>query len=236
MRTSRLVPAALAAALLAGGAAAQSTGSGSSGSSVTGGRSAPAAQSNAGDTRPGAGGPEDKVARSDRKFIETAAGGGMFEVEAAKLAQGKARSPDVKNFAGMLVDHHTQANDELIRMANAKGVELAPGPPRGQRRELEALGRKEGQEFDRDFIREVGIKAHQKDIKEFEKARKDAKDPQLKAWVDKTLPRLREHLAAAQKLDKSGAANDAAGMGGPGTHNGASTRTGGGSGANRTGS
>lgn len=233
MRTVRLVPLALAAVLMAGGAAAQSAGG--TGSSVTGGRSAPAAQSGAADTRPG-GGQDDKLARGDRKFIETAAGSGMFEVEVSKLAQSKAGSPDVKNFAGMLVDHHTQANDELIKLANAKGVELPPGPPRAQRREIESLGKKEGQAFDRDFIREVGVKDHQKDIKAFEKASKDVKDPELKAWVDKTLPRLREHLAAAQKLDKGGGANDAASMGGPGSHNGASTRTGGGSGANRTGS
>ena len=53
-------------------------------------------------------------------------------------------------------------------------------------------------------MREVGIKAHEKDIKLFEKASKDVKDAELKAFVDKTLPQLREHLAAAQKLPQAG--------------------------------
>jgi putative membrane protein len=30
------------------------------------------------------------------------------------------------------------------------------------------------------------------------------KDPELKAFVDKTLPHLQEHLAAAEKLPQSG--------------------------------
>jgi putative membrane protein len=38
----------------------------------------------------------------------------------------------------------------------------------------------------------------------FQKASKDVKDAELKAFVDKTLPVLRDHLAAAEKLPQSG--------------------------------
>jgi putative membrane protein len=111
----------------------------------------------------------------------------------------------------MLVDHHTAANNELVKMANARGVELPAAPPRGLRKDVEKLGKKTGAEFDREFVREVGIKAHEKDIKLFEKGSKDAKDPALKAWIDKTLPTLQAHLAQAQKLPQAG------GQGGPGS-------------------
>ena len=59
-------------------------------------------------------------------------------------------------------------------------------------------------EFDRDFVRNVGIKAHEKDIKTFQKASKDVKDADLKAFIDKTLPVLQQHLAAAEKLPQAG--------------------------------
>ena len=106
------------------------------------------------------------------------------------------------------------------------------------RREIDQLGKKNGDEFDRDFVRTVGVKDHEKDIKEFEKASKDVKDPELKAWVNKTLPTLKEHLAMAQKLQQAGGKHaDAASMGNSGTTaGGASTKTGGGNGANKTGS
>ncbi len=182
-----------------GAAQAQTTGTGSS---ATGGQSAPAAQPGTG-TRNVPTKKDDKVARGDRKFIEQAAGSGMFEVQVSQLAAAKASDAAVKSYASMLVDHHTAANNELVKIANARKVELPAAPKRALRRDIEKLGKKSGAEFDRDYVREVGIKAHEKDIKMFQKASKDVKDPELKAFVDKTLPVLQEHLATAQKLPQA---------------------------------
>jgi putative membrane protein len=229
-------------------APAQSSGSGGAGTSATGGRSSPQAQPGTG-TRNAETKKDDQMAKGDRKFVQDAAGSGMFEVQAAQLASTKASDPNVKSFAGMLVDHHTKTNDELTKLANAKGVELPAAPPRAQRREVEQMGKKQGQEFDREFVRNIGIKAHEKDIKLFEKASKDLKDPELKAFATKALPTLKEHLAMAQKLPQAGkeggeqqgkkggdSSRAAGGSGGSTTGGGASTSTGGGSGANKTGS
>jgi putative membrane protein len=184
-------------------AQAQTTGAGTgTGSSATGGQSAPAAQPGTG-TRNTPTKKDDTVARGDRKFIEQAAGSGMFEVQVSQLAASKATDANVKSYASMLVDHHTAANNELVKIANARGVELPAAPPRAMRKDVEKLGKKNGAEFDRDYVREVGIKAHEKDIKLFQGASKDVKDAELKAFVDKTLPQLREHLAAAQKLPQA---------------------------------
>lgn len=225
----------------------QPAGSGGAGTSATGGRSAPQAQPGTG-TRNAESKKDDQVARGDRKFIQEAAGGGMFEVQAAQLAAKQASDPEVKKFAGMLVDQHTKANDELVKLANAKRVELPAAPPRAMRRDIEKLGKKQGEEFDREFVREVGVKSHEKTIKDFEKAGKDTKDPELKAFIDKTLPTLKEHLAMAQKLPqagkqggeqmgRSGSGDSSSRMGASGgTPSGGSTATGGGSGANKTGS
>lgn len=209
MKTStRALPLALWLALSSGVALAQAAGTGSS---VTGGQSAPAAQPGTG-TRNVESRKDDQLARGDRKFIREAAEHGMYEVEAAQLAQTKASSPDVKSFASMLVDHHMSANNELVQFANSRKVELPAAPPHGKRRAVERLGKLTGDAFDRRFVREVGIKDHEQDIRKLERAGKDVKDAQLKAWIDKTLPRLREHLAAAQKLPQAGKV-DASAMG-----------------------
>jgi putative membrane protein len=207
MKTPRILalPALVALAFSFGAAQAQTPGTGTS---ATGGQSAPMAQPGAGTRNLPA---KSQIARGDRKFIEEAAGSGMFEVQVAQLAASKATDAQVKSFASMLVDHHTAANNELVKIANARGVELPAAPKRALRRDIEKLGKKSGDEFDRDFVRNVGIKAHEKDIKLFQKASKDVKDAELKAFVDKTLPVLREHLAMAQKLPQSG--KNAAAMG-----------------------
>lgn len=198
-------PVLLALALALPAAHAQ----GGAGTSMTGGQAAPAVQPGTGtrNTPP----PSHKIARGDRKFIESAANSGMFEVDIAQLAASKATDPQVRSFANMLVDQHTAANNELVKIANARGVELPPAPRHSLRSEVDKLGKKTGAEFDRDFVRQVGIKAHEQDIKTFEKAGKDVKDPELRAFAQKSLPMLREHLAAARKLPGSG--QNAAAMG-----------------------
>jgi putative membrane protein len=219
-------PALLALVLSAGGAGAQTAPTPGTGSSVTGGGAAPAAQAGAG-TRNAETRKDDKVARGDRKFIQKAAESGMFEVQSAQLAASKATDPQVKSFASMLVDHHTAANNELIQIANAKGVEIPAAPPRGMRKDVEKLGKKSGNDFDKEFVKEVGIKAHEKDIKLFEHASKDVKDAQLKAFVDKTLPVLRQHLQAAKALPESGKSGASMGNRGSSGHNmGGNTGTG----------
>ena len=203
---SKSLPVAFAAALAMGVAMAQtssapSTTSGpTTGSTSAGAQTAPMAQPGTGTRNT----PKAKLARSDRKFIENAAKGGLFEVQVAKLAESKASDPAVKDFAKMLADQHTNANNELTQLANSKGVELPAGPGFMQRHSVNSLAKRSGADFDKHFVSEVGIKDHQKDIKDFEKTAKDVKDPDLKAFIDKTLPTLREHLAQAQKLPEAG--------------------------------
>ena len=236
----RLLPIALACSLSFGvalaqtGATAAPGGTTGTGSSMTGGRTAPAAQPGTGtrntDTRK-----DDKLARGDRKFMREAAESGMFEVQIAQLASSKASNADVKSFATTLANDHQNANNELVQLANSKKIELPAAPPRGKRKEIEKLAKLSGAEFDKKFVHEVGIKAHEKEIKKFEKAGGKVKDADLKGWIDKTLPKLREHLAMAQKLPESGV-NPAA-MGNRGAAAPMTTGPAGGkNGANKTGS
>lgn len=148
--------------------------------------------------------PAKKLAHGDRRFVQSAAEAGMFEVQAGQLAVSKASDPQVKGFAQMLVDQHTQANNELTQIASAKGLELPPAPKHSQRREIDKLNKRNGADFDQHFVREAGVKAHQQAVKDFEKASKDLQDADLKAFAQKTLPVLQNHLAAAGKLPESG--------------------------------
>src|SRR5687767_12868558 len=65
-----------------------------------------------------------KVSDGDNVFLRSAAQVGLYEVEISKRAAQRARSPQVKKFASMLVQHHTASNDQLRRLAAAKDVQL----------------------------------------------------------------------------------------------------------------
>lgn len=235
--------AATVLALALGAAWAQGSGSGSSGAGTGTGTGSGAGVA-APTTQPGTGTrntpqPSQKMERADRKFIEDAAASGLYELQAAQLAATKATDRAVKDYASMMADHHSTANRELMQLASSKGLELSPAPPRAMRRDLEELGKKTGAEFDQEFVRKVGVREHEKDIKRFQDASKDVKDPQLKAWIDKTLPSLEQHLAQAQKLPQAQSGSARSGGGSSSTSGaGGSSGTGGtssGSGGNRTG-
>ena len=148
-------------------------------------------------------GASQKLSHGDKEFIEDAAKGGMFEVQSGQLAQQKASDAAVKEFANRLVQDHTKANDELKQIAEAKGVKMPEKEKWGERREMNKLDKLSGASFDREFAQRA-VKDHEKDIKDFEKAASKVKDPDLKAWAEKQLPVLREHLAMAQKLPEAG--------------------------------
>jgi len=143
---------------------------------------------------------EAKLDKADKDFIEKAAAGGMLEVQWGKLAEAKAQNSEVKSYASMLVKDHSAANDELKTLAQGKGVTLPAALPKHEQGELDKVGK--AKNFDHEFMEE-NVEDHKKDVKDFEKASKSAKDPDVKAFATKTLPTLKSHLQQAEALEKS---------------------------------
>lgn len=151
---------------------------------------------NTGANRP----PASNVSEEDSKFAVEAASGGMMEVQLGELAQQKASSQQVKDFGAMMVRDHSKANDELKAIALNKNITLPPAPGEDHMDHIKKLSEKSGKEFDKDYMRMM-VKDHEDDINKFEKCSKDAKDADLKAFAEKTLPTLREHHNAAKKIN-----------------------------------
>ena len=144
----------------------------------------------------------EKMAGKDTKFIDNAATGGVEEVTLGKLAADKGTYDDVKKFGQQMVDDHSKANDELKALASSKGVDLTKATDKGTKeaeKESEKLSKESGDAFDKAYINAM-VKDHEKDVKEFEEASKNAKDEDLKAWATKTLPTLQHHLEMAKDI------------------------------------
>lgn len=192
---------ALAAALCLAGAAAAQPGQTSEGAQrqmtgqTTGAKQATADTKGTGNAKAAA-----TLDREDRDFLEKAAHAGHTEVEGSKLALTKATSPEVKQFAQQMVDDHTKAGEALKRLAESKGVKVPTEPAMAQKAKLKVLSARSGDGFDRDYAEEVGVKAHADTVKLFQKAAQGAKDADVKAFAQKTLPTLQHHLQMAQSL------------------------------------
>lgn len=139
------------------------------------------------------------VDEQDAKFAVAAANGGMAEVELGQLAQQKAANARVKDFGGMMVSDHSKANVELKALAKSKGITLPVAIDAEEQKVKDELSAKSGADFDKAYVSNM-IDDHKKDIGEFEEASKNCKDTDLKAFAVKTLPTLKMHLDAIQKI------------------------------------
>jgi putative membrane protein len=136
---------------------------------------------------------------SDEFFLRNAAEGSMAEVKLGQLAEEKAESPEVKNFAKRMVEDHTKALEELKQIAAQEGINLPTDLSHKDAQTCERLANLSGPEFDRAYAQEM-LKDHQKDISEFKRGEIAAQKPALKQFAQHELPTLQTHLELGQRM------------------------------------
>ena len=139
---------------------------------------------------------------ADRSFLEQAASGGLAEVQTAQLAQQRSNSAQVKQFANRIIADHTQANTELLQIAQDQNITLPEQPSARDASTYRRLIGLNGTAFDQAYA-QAEVSDHQKDIALFRKEAQSGQDPTLKDFAQKTLPLLVQHLQLAQSLSRS---------------------------------
>lgn len=138
------------------------------------------------------------LSSGDRRFLQRAAADGLAEVELSRVAQQQASDPQVKAFADRMLRDHGKANDDIMQLASARGVTVDSAPSSALRRQAERMGQRQGAAFDSDYMRRM-VADHRKAVSEFQAAARSARDADVKAFADRTLPTLRDHLDMAQR-------------------------------------
>lgn len=143
---------------------------------------------------------DDSDLEKDSKRVVEIADGGLYEVQLATMALTKAKSPEVKKFAQMMVDDHTKANNELKAWAGKKGVSLPDVMSEEKQKKYYDLERDEdANDFDEEYMDEM-VEDHKKDINKFEDIADDANDAELKSWAAEKVSTLRHHLSEAERI------------------------------------
>ena len=143
-----------------------------------------------------------KVNKDDAKFAVEAANGGLAEVELGQLAQQKAIDSRVKDFGSMMVSDHSKANDQMKTLAKNKGISLPATLSTANQKLKDDLNSKSGKDFDKAYVKAM-IEDHKEDIEAFENATKILQDAELKAFAVNTLPVLKKHLDAIEKISQA---------------------------------
>jgi putative membrane protein len=130
-----------------------------------------------------------------------AAQGGMMEIQLAKMAQEKAASDEVKEYAKKIEQDHKKASEQLKEIASERGINL-PEDLGKHAKDVEKMSKLSGEEFDRAYIRSQ-VKDHKKDINLFQKQANRGMDSSVKEFAGNTVPVLQEHLRMAEQLQSS---------------------------------
>ncbi len=141
------------------------------------------------------------IDENSSSFIVRVANSGMAETAITSAAQGKAVYEDVKSFAGMLYHDHSALNQQVKDIAARKNIVLPAAMTEDKQKEVYGLLKNTGKNYDKEFIKAM-IKNHEAGIDMFQKAVLDAKDADIRAFADKTIPTLRAHLDSAKALQK----------------------------------
>lgn len=148
--------------------------------------------------------PRSGLGGADQEVVMELHHANQKEVAAARMAQERASSAAVKDYAASLVEEHSAADDKLVGLARRKGMSeeklrrpydaLPHGSLAGAK--MRALN---GAAFDREFTTRM-ISDHQKTIDQVRVSRGLVKDPELRALLDELLPKLQRHHARAHAL------------------------------------
>lgn len=155
--------------------------------------------------QPAAGAESAQLSAADEKFVTNAAVGGMFEVQSSELAEEKAQSAEVKDFAEQMVQDHGKANDELKSAARKLGAEIPTKLDAKHAQMIDKLEGLSGAQFDSAYI-QAQRDAHRDAVKLFTNYSQSDGNAQLTAWAKKTLPTLKEHQQHLQQISVGGVA------------------------------
>lgn len=145
---------------------------------------------------------QQALSDKEEKFLKELVRDNQQQMEIVNMAAQKSQDPQVKQLAERLKEDHGKASQELMRIGGDKIAMSTEEREKGKDKDKQATERFQklsGKEFDKEFAQHIA-KGHKKEISRFEKFREDAKNPELKAWIEKALPAMRQHLQSAQAI------------------------------------
>ncbi len=162
------------------------------------------------------------AAPNDAQIAEIVVVANQVDIDAAKLAKGRAKDPAVKDFAKTMIRDHESVNKQA--KALVKKLKVKPQPSdmsrslaKGGKENLAALKKAKGAAFDKAYI-DHEVTYHEQVIDAVNSTLlPNAQNPELKALLEKGAPVFQAHLEHAKELQtRLGSAGGAPGTGAEG--------------------
>ena len=134
----------------------------------------------------------------DRLFVQLIGAGGLAEIDAGKLADGKAGSAAAKSFGALMAQDHSRSNDRLASIAKKSDIPM-PAEPAPEHKMMRAvLDTLKGRDFDLAYLRGQLVE-HQKAAQILTWEISNGQAAELKRFAADTLPIILQHLELVQQ-------------------------------------
>jgi putative membrane protein len=151
------------------------------------------------------GGPASKQSGSatdKESVIKNAAKMNLATQKFAELAQQKAQSPELKQFAQTLKQDHQKAQQDLERIAQKHSVTLPTSIDEKCQQEISKLEALSGAEFDKEFAKGA-VEGHAMAVAHLQQASTAVQDQDLKQYTQQMLSKVKQHQQKGRQIAQS---------------------------------
>jgi putative membrane protein len=128
----------------------------------------------------------------DALFLQMAAKDNLAEIQLGQLALQKSQNAGVKRVANMIIQEHTQAQQQVQQLAQKYDVSLPAAPDAHQQAFYKHVSKLSGAQFDKMYVAQQ-VQSHVKDVNLFYQHPMVAAAPDVKLFAKATLPKLAGH-------------------------------------------
>lgn len=136
------------------------------------------------------------VSAQDRQFLVEAMDATVVELELARIAYDRARSPAVRDYAAQVMDSRSELASRLDAIALRRGVAIRPAVPPipGD------LAYRSGRDFDSAYM-DLALQAQDRTLRLFDRGARLASDPEIRAVSASAVPTLQVHGDMALRIE-----------------------------------
>ena len=142
-----------------------------------------------------------KITAQEALDVMMFGGGNVGMIRLGELTLKNSQNPDVKAFAQTMIDDHCKANDQLLAVAKDHNIDFPPAPPAAAYKASQPMLAMKGAEYDKVYMGAM-VKAHSNELVALKKAKDEAKDKMLVAYIEGSEKTVAEHLKKAKEIDE----------------------------------
>ncbi|POA19578.1 DUF305 domain-containing protein [Pseudomonas sp. FW300-N1A1] len=145
------------------------------------------------------GGASNALAESPVDFINEASAQGMADIETSRMAHQKTESKAIKDYTIVVINDRTTANQHLAKIARKLDLPVASREEVMSKAKALIPHIQDGESFDSAYTASQ-VKTTEHTIEHLQQEASTTDVPEIKAFVEETLPRLEHHLELARAL------------------------------------